>query len=235
MAIGSDNDFPALADFVLNQILGYQDVNDMKSRSARLRDAFNRAHAWNDNAVGNVAWDASAESHASTVDLGQHSGNIGVAAGTGKTVYFGDGSNLTGLAGVVDSHFASTAVAANPFWIFTWNLQTRFLEIKASATVYRNLGGGNFYYSNTIGAYVFRVVDGVIRGSGIGNDSGNYLGYSLNKVAAAWDIMVQTPPTWPSAGVNVSSINLGARQISFQSVAGAGQANTVNVTITEHR
>ena len=89
MSLGSDNDFPALADFYLNQILGFQDVNDMKSRSGRLRDAFQRQHGWDDNTVGDIPWNIAWPDW----NLGDHVGDIGVP---GETTYYGDGSHLTG-------------------------------------------------------------------------------------------------------------------------------------------
>ena len=95
-ATGSDYLFTEINDFILNQLLGYQDVNEQKDGINRLEAAFASQHLWDrdsDDATwaGNHSVDPSA---GPTRDMGNHGGDIGIADGDDQTVYYGDGRNL---------------------------------------------------------------------------------------------------------------------------------------------
>jgi len=128
MSLGSNYDFANLSDFTLNQILGYQDVNDIKSKADRLRDAFQRQHAWDDNTVGDAAWTISYPNW----NLGDHVGNIGVA---GQTTFYGDGTNLSGVGSSVSGMKGATVVASSSFAI-GGTTGTSFINL-TSALAYR--------------------------------------------------------------------------------------------------
>lgn len=194
MSFGSDNDFPPLADFYLNQILGFQDVNDIKNRTARLRDAFQRQHGWDDNTVGDTLWNIAWPNW----DLGDHVGTIGVA---GHTTFVGDGNGLTNLNLSVSSMKNSTLVlngfiniTVTSFWAFTivisvgdlGNHGFYWIGIRAENVINPTQGAIQLRHSNvghevTIGGTVRQILylDGA--GPGIGAGSMN-LYYKVYKI-----------------------------------------------------
>ena len=95
MSVATDELFTFMSDFYLNQLLGYQDMNELKEGLNRLEAAIADQHAW-DRGSNNAAW---AGDHADPAsgpawDLGSHAGHIGIDSGVGQTVYWGDGKKI---------------------------------------------------------------------------------------------------------------------------------------------
>lgn len=129
MSTGSDFNFALVANFAINQILGFQDVNADQDRAARLRDAFEEEHAWDDDTVGDTAWNTANPNF----NIGQHTGNIGVATGTGQTIYYGDGSNILNIGDAVIKSGGYTGDNTNPRLI-TSGLPTACYFVMISTT-----------------------------------------------------------------------------------------------------
>ena len=102
-ATGSNYLYTEMSEFFLNDLLGYQDVNENNDGLNRLEAAFAAQHMW-DRTSDDGAW-AGAHAPDPTLgdsrNLGNHGGNIGVDDGADQTEYFGSGTYLHGIQHVV--------------------------------------------------------------------------------------------------------------------------------------
>jgi len=76
----SDYTFVDGSEFQLNQLFGYQDAEEGRSRGLRIRDALRRQHAWDD--TSRPTW-------ANPWNLGDHIGVVGYQADPTQTQFYG--------------------------------------------------------------------------------------------------------------------------------------------------
>lgn len=154
-------DYTEISDFVLNQIYGYQDANEVKDNTSRLKDAISAEHTWSDTGTD--------------ADLGKHADGFVVSSyiGTGAVTIdkLAPSMKFSQFAG--DGSDGSKTVNSNEtIYVTDAGLQYTNFTIDATYTATLAASGANTRYEYFIGVTGTFTLNGSLSASGQGFPGG---------------------------------------------------------------